>query len=627
MRGNRYRKYFWLHILFILLLFTNSGFGQSVGLRFGGQDVVQDKRTSLDLSPGKSMCFNGNFEISFDISFPANHRDYFGYILRIINDQGQNIDLIYDQKRTGSKNFKVIANNKFSNIAFRLDSNALYKKWNNFSMKYYPGNKKLIFTYNGQQLVENNVDFNNSNCLKLLFGANQYKKIKTTDVPPMNIRNIRILENQKLKHRWKLDEISGNEANDITGGIKALVINPTWIKAQHSKWQLIQSISVRGNASVALNAAQEILYLVGSESLYKLSIAQRKLDTIPYQKKRNLTTGNQSVYNHQNGKIYNFSVDQKKASVFNEATGKWDSDFKFPASLTVYWHHNKFISAIDSALYVIGGYGQLNYKNTVKRVDLTSGVWDTVASAGDSLHPRYLAALGTDSAGTAYIIGGHGSVTGQQMLGPQNYYDLLTFDVKTSKFRKVYELSNIEDDFAFANSLIINHDEDAFYGLIFRNNKFNSSLQLMRGSLNRPNYELVGNAIPYEFHDIESFADLFYCPKSKKLIAATLFKKGDNSTTVKVYSIDFPPTKLEMQPLVKPQRSRASWILIAFSLVLIPISVYYFKNKRKNSPLAPELPTEQVVKELISDRPVIIDDASPDSCTSSMLLFGNLQVF
>jgi two-component SAPR family response regulator len=628
MRRNKYRHYFWCYILSFFLGFTNAGFAQSVGIRFGGQDVVQDKRTSLDLSPGKSICFNGNFEVSFDISFPPNHRDYFGYILRIINDEGQSIDLIYDQKRTDSNNFKVIANKTFSSIAFRLDSSALYKKWNTFSLKYELANKKLIFNYNGQQLIENSVDLNNSRCLKFLFGANEFKNFKTTDVPPMNIRNVRILENKRLKYWWKLDETAGNEANDVIEDRKAVVMNPTWIKAQHSKWQLIQNISIPGNASVALNAEQEILYLVGSQSLYKFSIAQRKMDSIPYQKPRNLTTGNQSVYNHQTGKIYNISVDQKTASVFNEATGKWASDFKYPASLTVYWHHNKFISAIDSALYVIGGYGQLNYKNTVQRINLKSGVWDTITPAGDQLHPRYLAALGTDSAGTAYIIGGHGSLTGQQMLGPQNYYDLLIYDVKTSRFRKVYEFSNIEDDFAFANSLIVNHNEGAFYGLIFQNNKFNSNLQLMKGSLNRPVYELVGNSIPYEFHDIESFADLFYCPQSKKLIAATLFRNGDNTTSVKIYSIDFPPAKLDQKPVAKSDNSLLSWILLSGLIVLIPIAIYYLRKKRVHAPNLTEPLAEKEFKTVVADQPaLIIEDAIPDSCTSAVLLFGNLQVF
>jgi len=70
--------------------------------------------------------------------------------------------------------------------------------------------------------------------------------------------------------------------------------------------------------------------------------------------------------------------------------------------------------------------------------------------------PRYLAALGSTNGGdTAYILGGYGNSSGQQILNPQNIYDMMRFTVKDKTFKKLFELKVNGQDFAFANSLVI----------------------------------------------------------------------------------------------------------------------------------------------------------------------------
>jgi len=85
--------------------------------------VVQEKRTSLDLSPDDSLCFGKDFDLSFDINFLPRHEIYFGYIFRIIavgnGGNDQNIDLIYNQ---ATRSFRVIIGENFSGISFSVDT-------------------------------------------------------------------------------------------------------------------------------------------------------------------------------------------------------------------------------------------------------------------------------------------------------------------------------------------------------------------------------------------------------------------------------------------------------------------------------------------------------------------------
>src|SRR5882724_2845898 len=93
-------------ILFVLLsvaVYKTSA--QSYGLIFSSHEVVPEKRTSLDLTNNVPICFSDKLELSFDLSFVPNYTVYFGYVFRLVNNKGQNIDLIYDQKKA---DFKIV---------------------------------------------------------------------------------------------------------------------------------------------------------------------------------------------------------------------------------------------------------------------------------------------------------------------------------------------------------------------------------------------------------------------------------------------------------------------------------------------------------------------------------------
>src|ERR1700694_4610536 len=122
------RRYIYTSL--IALSLTVSGFAQSYGLSFNSHEVVQEKRTSLDLSPDDSLCFSNNFELAFDISFLPFREIYFGYVLRIVGNNSQNIDLIYNQPFS---TFKVIIGESFSGISFTVDSTRLHREWNHFT--------------------------------------------------------------------------------------------------------------------------------------------------------------------------------------------------------------------------------------------------------------------------------------------------------------------------------------------------------------------------------------------------------------------------------------------------------------------------------------------------------------
>lgn len=566
----------------ILLLWCQIGLAQSYGLTFNSHEVMQEKRTSLDLSPGDSLRFSGDFDLDFDFRFVPNYSVYFGYILRMITGDKQNIDLIFNQK---GRVFKLITGENFTGAGFMIDSVKSIKEWNRFTIKCNLEKHTIELYVNGMIAIHSRT-IPMSNCFRFLWGANDYSKFKTRDIPPMQIRDIRIFEQGRLKYYWPLDETSGNLCMDKENGRKGAAVNPTWIKPRHQQWERAASFTLDGYASAAFDNKNDRLFITGSDSLatYSTSMQAHPMTTTanPHHE---FILGHQALYDTLHNQLLDLFIDEKKIYPYNLSSRQWTE--QPPHNVTEYWHANKLVSTMDSSVYVFGGYGQLTYKNLVQRYSPVTQRWDTIKPTGNFFSPRYLAALGTDETGRyAYILGGYGSISGDQMLDPFNNYDLMRFDLRTWEFKKLFSLHPANLQFTFANSLIIPKGSSDYFGLIFRNDSFKSSLQLIKGSLKDSSYQLMASQIPYSFHDIRSYADLYYSRSTNQLIAVTLLYSREDEkakkTEVNIYTLDFPPEQLTLSEKFSYVPSMFHlWVWPGIAVLALAGIFIYFKKNRK----------------------------------------------
>ena len=512
------------------------------GLIFASRETAPEKRTVLDLTPDGPVCLSDSFQINFDISFVPGKERYSGYIFRMIDENNENIDLLFDGR---DRLFKVVYKEKFTAIVFP----ASVFNWNKFSLRY-DSHAGISFWLNGK-FVARSPDLYKDLCLRIFFGANYYHGFRNTDLPSMEIRNLEIRGGTATKYFWPLNELEGEVATDSISNKKATVVNPLWVRSQHERWEAAESFTVKGNPSIAFDPVTEHLFVVNNDSLYTYDTRTKQLTAVALSKPENkLPEGNQSIYDPAQRKLYNFYIDRKHISVYDSATAQWEPGLSADRSLTAYWHVNKFISGYDGCLYIFGGYGYNKYKNTIQRVHLYQHDWDTVKArgwdtvkvTGDYFEPRYLSALGQNVAGdTAYLLGGYGSQSGDQMLSPGYYYDLFVFDVRNTRMKELFTLREPDDHFVLANSLVINNADHSYYALIYPKDRFDTKLQLIKGSLTEPSYQMLGDEIPYWFNDAKSFSDLFYCSGSQLLMAVTLRHLEDQTVRLNIYTIAVPP--------------------------------------------------------------------------------------
>src|SRR3981189_1370915 len=81
------------------------------GLEFSSHEVIQDKRTSLNLNPEGPFKPEGVFEINFNINFKRFLNSY-GYILRIIGNDSLNFDLVCSYQHEDFNDITFIINNR-----------------------------------------------------------------------------------------------------------------------------------------------------------------------------------------------------------------------------------------------------------------------------------------------------------------------------------------------------------------------------------------------------------------------------------------------------------------------------------------------------------------------------------
>lgn len=621
-------------LLLLLNLLVLSGqvsvsLAQSYGLGFDSYEVVQDKRTGLDLSPDNTFCFQHNFELSFDLSFLSDKKTYFGYVVRLIENDRQNIDLIYDNS-TETQHFKLVIGDKFAPFSFDFPNGDLYKKWNRITLKFNKEQKSVMVVY-GNKSFSQPLKLSDTGCFKILFGANRYKDFKSTDVPPMKIRNVAISEANKVKFHWALDETDGSVATEEVHGKNAQASNPVWIKKLHYQWQLTRTLTLKDYTRLGFDENKGILHIVCKDSLISYNVAANRSVSIKHEAgAQPVYVDNQVLFDQKNKKLHHVYIDEKQVATFDFQTNSWDTSGIKPVEKTHFLHANKFYSPSDSAIYVLGGYGHLAYKRNVQRYHIPSKTWTDIGIQDSIFTPRYMAALGVGKAG-AYILGGYGSSTGQQILNPRNWYDLLFFNTKTKSFKKLYELKLPREDFVFCNSMIVNEQDNSFYTLIFPKDKFNSELQLIKGSLTSPGFTAVGSKISYQFVDILSFADLFFDRSSNRFVAVTLYLADNNQTSIAVYSLNAPPlASIRPDTAVEADTDSLFWLISGLLLAGAMAYVFFLYLRKKKVPAATAetavispFPREDTT--VLSLVPVEKTEAVP--LHSSIFLFGNLQLF
>ena len=612
---------FILTLFLVLISWLNSSSQDEYlsGLYFSSHEVIQDQRTSLNLNPNDPFTFHDGFSIEFDANFRKGD-GFYGYIFRIIGDGNTNIDLV-SNLASNSSNFwlvlkdKVLCSYKWTDIP-----KGGFDRWLKIRLEVDVRNSILSISINGKKLDAKISEISKLKQYNIVFGACRNVSFLNTDVSPMSLKDIRVFDRkEKLIRYWKLSKHSQNVVYDETSNAEAQVDNPKWNIDKHVNWQKIKNFTIDSIVGIAHDDKNGRVFFVDKKAVYVMSTKTYAIDTLKYSSGGPYTTqGKQIIFNPFTNELWSYNLlfgTKSEISKFNFSTRTWSNNLMV-AKEPDYWHHNIFISPVDSTLTTLFGYGHYTYKGFMNKYSEKSKSW-IQTDISKQIQPRYLSAFGMLNQNEALIFGGYGSKTGRQELSPEFYYDLYKFNLNDFSFRKIWTLDEPFLPFVPCESLIADEQNAQFYTLLYNRVNFSTYLHLASFKTDKPEYKLFNDSIPYNFLDIESWSTLLFDQKSLQLIAITKHK-----SEVSLYSIAYPPLLPEGVYQNIPQKGNLQiWLILTFLITAI-FTGYYFLRQRKRNLILKHTGHEQL------EHPNIVPIESINRSTiSSVYFMGGFQIF
>jgi two-component SAPR family response regulator len=572
-------------ILFIVLFISvvpGIGFCQEEdfqsGLFFSSHEVIQDRRTSLKLTPQKPLTFKNGFSIDFDAKFRTGDGHY-GYIFRIICNDESNIDFVANLASPSANFWLVYKDRILFTIKWEDIPQGEFNQWINMKFLLDPIKRSLILSLNGKEYGSSEPEIAQLTKFNIIFGACREKKFFSTDVSPMSLKEIKIKDSkdQFIKY-WKLSKHKNTVVLDEITHDAAIVENPNWIIDKHVRWRKVKELEMDSIWGITSDMKTGRIFLVDNKALYTINSASYTTDTIYFKKGSPYhALDRQVIFHPASGGIWSYSFYNNEVSKFSFKTNEWSLNQKATKEPD-YWHHNKFISPLDGTLVTLFGYGHYSYKSTINRYNDSLNIW-LQDDKSNQIQPRYLSSTGFLDNQTVLVFGGYGSKSGRQELSPKFYYDLNTLSLSNFSYKKLWDIEGFDIPLVPCDALVPDLTSGYIYTMMYNRLNYSTSLFLARLNLDKPEIQFFDDSISYKFLDTESWCTLLHNRQTSELIAITQNKKD-----ISFFSIAYPPllnSEIHQEDYVKnfPLKTISSIFLVV--MISGGFFFFFYKNKRK----------------------------------------------
>lgn len=572
--------------IFLLFFLCNVLYVRAnTGLFFQAHRVIPEKRTELNLTPNTPLSFHDGFSLGFDVHLRNEEHNY-GYIVRVILNDTLNIDLLSNKGWSHSQLFLMKGNQSLVDIS-HLDSIPKFNSSDWFQVELKLNYKKqLIVCILNEKEWSIPVKLPQLNNVRIAFGLHTGQSFPSTDVAPMNLRNVRILDLKgELLRKWTLLQHGDNEVYDEVKSSRATVRNGIWEIDHHIRWRKKASFIIPGTSlqfAPYQRPTDGGVFIALKDTIYQYSIERERLDTVivntghPY-----FTAASSLVYDSVHDELISYSAEQERLNRYSFEKNEWER--AIPDILLSYLHHSScYIPDLEKVI-LFGGYGFYRYSSVLFMHSIDSISWQQKDLA-HLIEPRYLAAMGYLGNNKVLLLGGYGSKSGKQEGNPENYYDLHCIDVEKMSSQKLWTFSNAKVE-AFGNAMVVDLDKEHIYALSFANDRAFSQIRLNCFGIEKPDRTYMADSIPYQFHDTSSYCTLFYNQGTTELVTVLAYQDGIGKTCVEVYTLGYPVLHLSDVLQSVPEKHSTGWIWLILIIGIggtLAVLVILWKRKQKN---------------------------------------------
>lgn len=569
-------------IALFLFLFFNLASAGAQGLMFNSNDSLVTKRTSYKVFSYNIPEFQNHLVISFDLSLWDN-KDL-GYIFNLAaNNNSYSLSYLYFNN-VAYLNFNI--DSKSNKLQIPLQKSQLTKQnWIKVKVDFDLQHDKAIIYIDGRSYPATGLGIENPVAANLTFGKNQFY----TEVPEMAIRNLTVSDDSK-SYSFPLNEWKGNIVYDASGDETGVVENPVWLINGSYFWKCDYSHTFKQVAGLNFDPNSQQLIIFRKDSLTYYNSDGKRAVTTPYKNPSPvpLLLG-KSIFNPAQDKLYAYEayIDSKQVpssiAALNMQTLSWQPVGKgmFPQQRH---HHNIIYNKGLDSIFLFGGYGSYHYYNDFYRYDATADKWIITPFKGDVITPRFFSAMGAaDNDNDVFLFGGYGNESGKQIVGGKQYYDLYRVNLQTHTIKKCWAI-HPNEIFVPANNLVLSPDKKYFYAMCYPHEIARTEIKLYKFSIKDGSYQIVSAPIPVISERIESDINLFLDTKTSQLLCTTQAFTDPVNSTIKVYSLNFPPvTQASYLSSLKIKTStKLIWIsLIVLGLIAIAGVVLFYQKRNR----------------------------------------------
>lgn len=574
--------------LIIFLLFISKLLNADTidyGLTIQAFPAEESEFSSLILEEGKPLLFKKELTLSFDMY--VREDNVFGLVLRTISNKNENIDLIFTPSEDNKRYPMLVVNEAIHRLSHEIVCN----KWISLSITYSATKGEITLLYDTTRLtIPYNLGKNNG--LKIGFGKSLFDKFKYSEIASVNLRNIRIFQDNELTRFWKLEKHNHTICYDSLKQSKATIVNPHWLIDTHVVWEKLYSGDIPENTLFAFNPEKSEFYIVpGSKEVQIFNADQKKIQVIPVEGGILAANApNQLIYDSRKKELLAYNLDEKIHSVFSFATNRWKNETQ-PTLEHRYWNNTVCYQPEDSTIISFGGYGYYKYTNDLIKLKPYNNKIDSIIKLS-SIYPRYASAsVIVDN--TLYIFGGRGCKSGRQELYPKYLYDLYAVNLITFDVQKIWETTDVQVDFLPGENLYYDKNNDCFY--LFANKEKGALLKI---DIHKPTFEQISMPVGEDMEAHYVYSNLYYSPKNNKLYVLINKTKADKSSTFSIYSITFPPIPIndlyQQKGIGGEQlKFRITYLLSAIALLIIIAGGCIIFKKRKRKQYSSAVPEDQ----------------------------------
>ena len=556
------------------------------GIQFQSYETSKDNRTGLEITYENELTDIEILEIKFQLQY-WNTQQGFGHILRLIGNKDINIDLVSSAYSGDStNNILVVIGEHSTSLSFSEDElNTSFQKWMSVNLTLDYRRDSILLSINNQ-VKGDRLDHEQSD-FQLVFGKSNIQGIRTSDVPPIMVKDINVSVNGNDLWYWPLDKHRDGFSFDNLKNNPLYAQNPIWMVNRHVEWQKLDSIYIPTRPQITYDQDENKIYLLSFNQLTIYNLTSKQVSSQKITNVVNLPHAQQSLYYPDQHQIWTFDFDNFLINKFDVQQARWvDSPANFKAE-PAHWHLNKLKNS-DSAFF-FGGYGFHEYKDEFRI--FSDGEWETHQL--NEISPRYLSAAGFNGKGDIILFGGYGSRSGYQEQSPRSYYECYLVDTGTLTDSLLWSFPNKEVDHVYSNSLLTGESDSSFLVLSFPKDRYKTYAILEEYNLYTGNRTVFDDSIEFRFHDTESYADLIKDEKNNRIIAV-LLEKSQSGFVTRIFSIQQPPIlTATITQLPLKESFWWLWLVIPFMIGGGVTFIILKKRKQVTSPEGDVLEAEE----------------------------------